>query len=105
MSFTKSGGPGGSARLPLESFIEKTDKCWNWKGAKVTTRGLTYGIYRLSNGKAKKAHRLVYETSVGIIPIGLEMDHLCSNTLCVNPKHLEPVTHAENVRRGHRWKK
>jgi hypothetical protein len=38
---------------------------------------------------------------VGEIPEGLELDHLCRNTLCVNPDHLEPVTHAENIQRGH----
>lgn len=31
---------------------------------------------------------------------GKEIDHLCRNTKCVNVKHLEPVSHLENVRRG-----
>jgi hypothetical protein len=46
------------------------------------------------------AHRAVYETFVEAVPEGLELDHLCRNTGCVNPDHLEPVTHAENMRRG-----
>jgi hypothetical protein len=50
------------------------------------------------------AHRYVYETHKEAIPNGLELDHLCRNTLCVNPNHLEPVTHAENCRRGKRAK-
>lgn len=45
-------------------------------------------------------HRHFYEKYVGPIPKGLELDHLCRNPLCCNPAHLEPVTHAENVRRG-----
>lgn len=46
------------------------------------------------------AHRAVYEHLRGPIPVGLELDHLCRNTRCVNPAHLEPVTHRENALRG-----
>ncbi len=42
----------------------------------------------------------MYEQLVGPIPPGLHLDHLCRNTSCVNPDHLEPVTVAENVLRG-----
>jgi hypothetical protein len=38
--------------------------------------------------------------AVGPIPDGFEVDHLCRVTPCVNPAHLEPVTHRENVHRG-----
>jgi hypothetical protein len=47
------------------------------------------------------AHKFAYETLVGLVPQGLELDHLCRNTSCVNPDHLEPITHEENMRRGH----
>ena len=48
------------------------------------------------------AHRLSFELSVGPIPPGLELDHLCRVTCCVNPLHLEPVTPTENGRRANR---
>ena len=70
--------------------------CWIWTGA-LTTRG--YGSVRVANGTAR-AHRATYEMALGPIPTGLELDHLCRVPTCVNPDHLEPVTHTENVRRG-----
>lgn len=83
----------------LLSKIEKTATCWNWTGS--TEKG--YG--RLSwDGKNYRAHRLVYELLVGEISTGLVLDHLCRNTRCVNPEHLEPVTNSENIRRSHEFR-
>lgn len=76
--------------------VRKTDDCWVWAGC---TNNQGYG--QLWNGKkTMRAHRLAYELHVGEIPAGLEIDHLCRNTSCVNPSHLEAVTHQENIRRG-----
>jgi hypothetical protein len=70
--------------------------CWIWQLAK-NRQG--YGLTR--EGYAhKRAHRVVYEQHIGPIPPGLDLDHLCRQTDCVNPAHMEPVTEAENVRRG-----
>ncbi len=46
------------------------------------------------------AHRWAYEQARGAIPDGMHLDHLCRNTLCVNPDHLQAVTARENLRRG-----
>ena len=73
--------------------------CWEWQAYK-TKQG--YGQFGL-NGKIQRAHRVAYELVVGTIPNGLTIDHLCRNTGCVNPFHLEPVTLAENIRRGNRY--
>lgn len=80
------------------SKVQKTETCWLWKGA-VNNKG--YGQFRLE--KTVLAHRVAYELVKGPIPYGMELDHLadlCASTLCVNPDHLEPVTHVENCRRG-----
>ena len=77
--------------------IDTDSECWNWTAA--IFKGLGYGKFNF-NGKTCYAHRVSYELHVGEIPSGLQIDHLCRNRKCVNPDHLEPVTHIENIRRG-----
>src|ERR1700743_2238118 len=71
--------------------------CWNWTGS-LTDAG--YGRIRRKGFKEKLAHRILYEMVIGPIPAGLELDHICRNRSCVRPDHVEPVTHAENMRRA-----
>jgi hypothetical protein len=70
--------------------------CWVWT-AQIVPGG--YGRFRAPRGKVL-AHRFAYEWVVGLVPRGLELDHLCYRPACVNPAHMEPVTHAENCRRA-----
>jgi predicted DNA-binding transcriptional regulator AlpA len=78
--------------------VEPTGFCWEWTAFK-DRKG--YGRFRVDD-RTMQAHRVAYELLVGPIPEGLHLDHLCRNTSCVNPDHLEPVDLAENVRRGYR---
>jgi hypothetical protein len=73
-------------------------ECVKWAGA-LNSSG--YGVTRRA-GRLVLAHRAAYEEQHGPIPDGLELDHLCRVRSCVNPEHLEPVTHAENMRRSAR---
>ncbi len=69
--------------------------CWIWQ----RVRHAGYG--RISfNGKSLLTHRVAYELVKGPIPPGLEIDHLCRVPSCINPDHLEAVTHRENIWRG-----
>lgn len=72
------------------------DECWPWTAA---DNGAGYGVIG-HEGRIVYAHRFAYGSLVGPIPAGTELDHLCRNRGCVNPAHLEPVTHRENVARG-----
>jgi hypothetical protein len=90
----------GDPRLP-ERFWDKVypepnTGCWLWAGATLP-RG--YGTY-YRDGRVQRAHVVAYKVLVSDYPDGLELDHLCRSPWCVYPGHLEPVTHAVNVRRG-----
>lgn len=98
-------------RRPLDvrfwEKVQKSDGCWNWLGASNGRYG------RIGTGvgtKAAYAHRVSWELTNGPIPEGMQIDHKCRNTLCVNPDHLRVCTEEENHRftrqdecgRGHR---
>lgn len=87
------------------SFVARTDDpkaCWLWFGA---TQQQGYGLWTFyppahPKKKLQVAHRVMWELVKGPIPTGLELDHLCKQKSCVNPDHLEPVTHKVNLQRA-----
>ena len=100
---------GTKPRKVEERFWEKVNKdgengCWIWMAGKYHSG---YGIFYVKDGKWKnvRAHRFAYELLVSPIPKDKELDHLCRNHACVNPKHLEVVSHKENCIRGDGGKK
>lgn len=74
----------------------RPDGCWWWTGA-IGASG--YPHIKV-DGKKQRAHRIAYELFAGPVPDGFDVDHLCGVRKCVNPSHLEAVTHRENVLRG-----
>lgn len=83
--------------------------CWNWTSGIHSRDG--YAIFnapptgqvpegRAPRYKGHRAYKWRWEHEHGPVPDGLELDHLCRNRACVNPEHMEPVTHEENNRRS-----
>lgn len=77
-----------------------TSPCVLWPGEQ-TDNG--YGRAWFA-GQRSTAHRIAYEVVRGPIPLGSRIDHLCRQRLCVNPFHLEPVSHRENCQRAAAFK-
>lgn len=98
-------GSSRPAHVRVLERIKYQDDCWVYGGWGSLSG---YGRVTLGDsdkpGVATNAHRAVYEALVGPVPDGFELDHLCRNRRCVNPDHLEPISHAENVKRGY-WGK
>ncbi len=80
---------------PIPQYRPELGPCWIWTA--FSNRG--YGTFRL-NGRMIYAHIASYKIVNGEYDQNFDVDHLCRVTLCVNPSHLEPITHRENVLRG-----
>ena len=92
MGYPRGKWPRESIEQVFWKRANKRDGCWVWSG-QLNDDG--YGIIR-----RRSAHRYAYELLVGPIASGLEIDHTCCRRNCVNPSHMETVTHAENNRRA-----
>lgn len=95
------GGWSTKTRPVEERFWEKVDAtgdCWEWTGAKTPTG---YGTFFPTRSTPMRAYRFVWELLIGPIPEGMQIDHMCLNTRCVNPLHLRLATPRDNALRGH----
>lgn len=98
---------GGKRRNTWDRFWSKVDTtglCWEWTASR-NAKG--YGCFRVADRRNATAHRVAWEMLVGVIPEGMQLDHLCRNRSCVNPDHLEVVDGRTNTLRGNamsaRW--
>ena len=74
-------------------YVDKTDTCWLWTGAR---HNWGYGYFAI-DGKSWLTHRLLYIHCYGTIDPGLDVRHKCRPRNCCNPDHLELGTSAENM--------
>jgi hypothetical protein len=93
-----SWGDWFAARVCAEDRGHPTP-CWIWQ-CSSSAAGYARTFVRFAGSRYTKGHRLAYAALVGPILRGLEIDHLCRQTMCVNPGHLEPVTPHENITRA-----
>jgi hypothetical protein len=88
------------SQLPLKVYrkvkVDPITECWLYGKEKKKH----YPDLCINGGRIP-LHRAIYEMFVGGIEDGHEVDHLCRRKNCINPVHLEPVTHLENMRRYH----
>jgi hypothetical protein len=88
-----------AVRMLSKIYID-ANACWRW--AREKDRDGYGRVPKSAKYRGTQAHRVSYEVFVGPIPAGLTIDHLCRVRDCINPGHLEPVTHAENCSRARR---
>jgi hypothetical protein len=86
--------------MAIKNRVVNTDDCWLYAGS-VERNGypqLTARVY--GKEKTVMVHRLMYEALVDTLIKGMQIDHLCKVTTCINPAHLEQVTRLENLKRS-----
>lgn len=80
--------------------VDPETGCWIWLGPTSGENGRGAGYPRMHlRGQTCAVHRVMYVNEFGYVPGKRQIDHTCRNRLCVNPHHLEEVTHKENCRR------
>lgn len=82
-------------KIVLEDHGHST-LCHTWQGANSGT-GRGGGYPRMSlDGQTVAVHIVVFTNKNGFVPGKKQIDHICNNRMCVNPDHLQMVTHKKN---------
>ena len=90
------------ARIKAKCLVEDTghsSPCWVWQGGHSGSgRGGGYG--RISvDGQTAATHIVMFTCVHGYLSGNKQVDHLCNQTMCCNPDHLEAVSAAMNQKR------
>lgn len=89
--------PSDLCRFYDKIKIDYSSGCWQWIGTKsLSSDNLYYGMFGIQ-GQMYLASRISYYIKYGHCPIDLQVGHICNNSICVNPKHLELCTQSENT--------
>lgn len=89
------GRPRVAPEIRFFTRVEQDGDCWIWTGGQTAGYGMFW-----DGDRNVRAHRWTFEYFRCEIPAGLEIDHLCRRTLCVNPWHGDPVTGLVNILRS-----
>lgn len=89
------------ARLFANSVLDLATECWVWTGPRDKRPQTAYGKINLwdkarGRTRTRQAHIISYETFIGPVPEGHQLDHKCFNSFCINPMHLDPALPAVN---------
>ena len=86
--------PVSRVDLFLEKVAKRENGCWEWLGPTVKQGYGRCGFKSMS----RLAHRASYTLFVGPVDPDKDVNHMCSNLLCVNPDHLALLTRQEHIR-------
>ena len=75
---------------------EPNSGCWLWMAALKRD-----GYAKFTSHST--GHKMAFLHWNGVVPEGKEIDHICGVKCCVNPQHLQAITHKENVAKSGSW--
>lgn len=73
-------------------MFEPNTGCWLWNGP---WNHAGYGSFKLHNSNVR-SHKISFIHFKGLVRPGLSVAHKCHTRCCVNPDHLESISHKQN---------